>query len=312
MAVQSARTMPWIARWATYLRERYPPVPYAVALTLFCTTTLVVLRAARGREWLPDGYAWAAGSVNVFLLFLQLRVLDEFKDHAEDVRYRPELPVPRGLVTLRQLGRLWLLAVAVQLALAAALGLPSLLALAVVLSYSGLMRAEFFARDWLRARALAYLLSHMMIVPLAALWVAVGESTIVDLAVSRTALAPYLVFGYLNFCVFELGRKIRVPSREVAGVDTYSARWGYRRATLAWAATVWAAAAAGLVTAASLAVAGPFAGVAAPLAAIASAQAVRFVRKPQHVGEGVFASSGALWFIGAQAALIGALAFARA
>ena len=38
------------------------------------------------------------------VFFLQLRIADEFKDFAEDSRFRPYRPVPRGLVTLTELG----------------------------------------------------------------------------------------------------------------------------------------------------------------------------------------------------------------
>jgi 4-hydroxybenzoate polyprenyltransferase len=39
----------------------------------------------------------------LFGLFFQLRVADEHKDNEDDTKYRPERPVPRGLVTLGEL-----------------------------------------------------------------------------------------------------------------------------------------------------------------------------------------------------------------
>ena len=50
----------------------------------------------------------------------------------------------------------------------------------------------------------------------------------------------------------EIGRKIWSPADEIPGVETYSALWGYRRATGAWAAVLAAAAACALRAAGSL------------------------------------------------------------
>ena len=45
---------------------------------------------------------------------LQLRLADEFKDFEEDSRYRPYRPVPRGLVSLRDLAWVWAGCIALQ------------------------------------------------------------------------------------------------------------------------------------------------------------------------------------------------------
>jgi len=42
--------------------------------------------------------------------------------------------------------------------------------------------------------------------------------------------------------LMELGRKIRLPQEEEAGVQTYSALWGWRRALAVWAGVATAAA----------------------------------------------------------------------
>jgi hypothetical protein len=64
---------------------------------------------------------------------------------------RSARPVPRGLVTLRQLGALGIAAGVVQLAPSAAAGPQAIVALLVVWAYAMLMRVECFAPRWLRA-----------------------------------------------------------------------------------------------------------------------------------------------------------------
>ena len=44
----------------------------------------------------------------------------------------------------------------------------------------------------------------------------------------------FLLASFFNGMVIEIGRKIRVPSDEELGVDTYSAVWGYQKAAIAW------------------------------------------------------------------------------
>src|SRR5262249_47280727 len=108
----------------------------------------------------------AVGSFTSLVFFFILRVLDEHKDADDDRRYRPELPVPRGLVSLRELRRGGIVGASVALLMNALLMPVMLLPLLAVAGWATLMTREFFARRWLRAHASAYLLTHMAILPL--------------------------------------------------------------------------------------------------------------------------------------------------
>jgi 4-hydroxybenzoate polyprenyltransferase len=175
------------------------------------------------------------------LFFLQLRIADEFKDFEEDSRYRPYRPVPRGLVSLRELGWVGAAAAAIQFGLALWL-LPALaLLLAGVWLYLVLMSKEFFVADWLKSRPVLYMLSHMVIVPLIDLyatacdwWPALGWPP--------RGLFWFVAVSYFNGLVIELGRKIRAPADEEEGVNTYSALWGPRGAVFVWLAAMLATA----------------------------------------------------------------------
>ena len=91
-----------MTRWVVYQRERFPlaghgPLVAAFSASAVCFSSLVRGRVARRRQPLLVAF------VTSLLFFLQLRIADEFKDYEEDARYRPYRPVPRGLVTLREL-----------------------------------------------------------------------------------------------------------------------------------------------------------------------------------------------------------------
>ena len=202
------------------------------------------------------------------------------------------------------LGRLWLCAAVVQVALAVALGPAPAVLLVAVLLYAGLMRVEFFAPAWLKAHPLAYMGSHMVIVPLVALFVAACAGPLPPLA----AMAPLLALAYLNFSVFELGRKIRAPDEAETGVETYSALWGRRRATLAWLAALWGAAAIGLTAASRAGIAPVYAAAALALALAASAAAAWFLAAARPKGA-VFRAASAAWLLGIHLVFGLALAF---
>ena len=289
-------------RWAAYFRERFPPLQYAAALGVFSFATLAYSTAAAGLPRFPAAYPTAVAFAVTFLAFLQLRIHDEFKDFEDDARYRPERPVPRGLVTLDSLERLGWIAAGVQLVLSATLGAP-LIALAIaILAYSWLMRVEFFARAWLRERAVAYLLSHMLIIPLVTLYVAACAAVV---AIER--LGWYLAFSYFSFCVFEIGRKVWAPDEERPGVETYTALWGRPRAVAAWLGSVYASAGTAIVAAHALHVAVPVAVAAVAIALPATVVGVWFVASLIPIRGAWFRALSALWFLGIHAAIGGAV-----
>ncbi|MFO1448410.1 MAG: UbiA family prenyltransferase [Opitutaceae bacterium] len=172
--------------------------------------------------------------------FLLLRIADEFKDQEED-EVPPYRPVPRGLVRLRELAWIGVGVAAGQLLLALLIGTTLVSLLAVTWVYFGLMSREFFVREWLKARPVVYLFSHMAIMPLVD-WFATGSTGCTREGRCRPGCSGSLPRVFCNGIVIELGRKIRSPGEEEAGVETYSVLWGPRIAVLAWLAAMGATA----------------------------------------------------------------------
>ena len=162
-----------------------------------------------------------------------MRIADEFKDFEEDSRYRPYRAVPRGLVSLRELGVLGVIAAVIQLGLGLALDPSIVLLLAVAWFYLAMMSKEFFVGEWLKRHPVPYLISHMVIIPLvdfyatACDWWPTGQGM-------PHGLGWFVAASYSNGIVIEIGRKIRAPADEEVGVNTYSALWGPRNASLVW------------------------------------------------------------------------------
>ncbi len=219
-------------RWWIYQKERFPLFAHGPLIAAFsaCAVSFSsLLRGAPAPTW--PMFLTAFGVC--LLMFLQLRIADEFKDAEEDARWRPYRPVPRGLVTLGELRWVFIIAALIQLALVMALAPRLWVVLAIAWAYLALMSVEFFCRDWLKKRPVVYLISHMGIMPLvdffgtACEWLPRGSSAPVD-------LGWFLAASFFNGIVIEIGRKLRQPSDEEDGVETYSRLWGKSVAFYVW------------------------------------------------------------------------------
>jgi 4-hydroxybenzoate polyprenyltransferase len=268
-------------RFLLYQRERFPLAVYVPLVAVFTVSAAAYSGALRGADGTPGTGLLLLGTLTALVFFFLLRVLDEHKDAATDRRYRPELPVPRGLISLAELRRLAaaaLLLVLVSNALAAPVLLAACLPAAL---WTALMTREFFVPAWLRGRPALYLVSHMLVLPLidgyttGLDWLAEGETP-------RAGLWLFLLLTLLNGTLLEIGRKLRAPGEEREGVETYTAAWGRRTAPVVWLAVL--AAAALVAVAAAAAVPGAAAQVAGRLGPplllvpVAALPAVRFLR----------------------------------
>lgn len=292
-----------LKRWWTYQQERFPLAahgPLVAALAVSAVGHSALLRGEAGWPgWAPVGTAFGVG----LLFFLLMRVADEHKDAEKDRRYRPDRPVPRGLVTLRALRTLGAAAAGLQLVLTLALA-PALLPLLLLAwTYLGLMTAEFFVPRWLEARPALYLLSHMVILPLVALyltgcdWRAAGAGW-------PGGLAWFLGATFFGGVVVEVGRKVRAPADEQEGVETYTAAWGVGRAVGAWLAAMTLAMACATLAAARVGFAGPALVVMGALLAGSALAAFRFLRRPTPGRARLFEPAAGAWTLG-QYAVVG-------
>ena len=108
--------MSFIKKWYTYQKERFPVLMYGIYIfaIVFSTYSFV--------SWLSlynNSLSILSGQIKwnvvlimfivAFLQFLMVRIIDEFKDYEEDCKYRPYRPVPRGLITLKELRVLFII-----------------------------------------------------------------------------------------------------------------------------------------------------------------------------------------------------------
>jgi 4-hydroxybenzoate polyprenyltransferase len=239
MNEQSEQSLPLLKRLWIYQGERIPLFKTAILLAAFSAASVNVsaLLAARA---LPGWPAYAAAFIVSLVIFMQLRACDEYKDGPEDQLYRPERPIPRGLVSLRLILGIGGALVPVALVVAWAYHAPLIVLLLVVWLWLGLMTAEFGVPEWLKSRPVLYLCSHMAIMPLLDLFVT-GVEWLPAEGVPAPALVLFLLLSFANGCVIEIGRKIWAPQNERKGVETYSGLWGVNRSVTIWMTVTGAA-----------------------------------------------------------------------
>jgi 4-hydroxybenzoate polyprenyltransferase len=235
---------PAIGPW---LRERFP-ARNAVFFVVFYVTALLVSRSAAttGAVWL--GWRDLPGFAALWSFFLTLRIADEHKDFAVDAVAHPGRVLQRGLVTLGQLRVLGAVALAIQVAVSlledgGAVG-PVTRTWLVVMAWSALMTREFFAREWLRRRLLVYATSHMLVMPLAALWVATMAA---PRAAGSVTVWAFAALSFLAGLAFEIARKMRAPELEHPLADSYTQTLGIPAASVLLFTVVVAASGAALV-----------------------------------------------------------------
>lgn len=267
-----------ITKWWTYQRERFPVFGHGPLILAFSLSAVTYSRLLRGELTLPEWPRWAVAFITAFLFFLQLRIADEFKDLDEDTRWRPYRPVPRGLIKLRELFWVFVIAAVIQLALAIALYWPLVVILGIAWLYLAGMSKEFFIREWITRRPITYLWSHMLIMPLIDLYATSCDWLVEGADKPPTSLAWFLVVSFFNGVLIELGRKIRAPEAEEQGVRTYTVLWGIPRATIAWAGVLTANLVAALLAAYQVGAAVPVACALAIPYLLAFAAAVLFMR----------------------------------
>lgn len=234
-----------------YLLERFPPVAYGLLVGLFVGSAFVLA----GKS--PIEPTAAKAGLVVLLVFFHLRIMDEHKDGEADALAYPDRLLSRGVVTLPLLARLGVGAIALECAVAWWISIEAWWAWLACLVFTLLMRVEFGVGRWLNRHLVIYAITHNPIVGLLAafLWVVAGGEW-------TTQAALYVAVVSLGSLAFEVGRKVRMPTEEIEGVESYSTALGKAGADrlllgIRWAVAVgigWMAVDVGSVWVAAMAV----------------------------------------------------------
>lgn len=210
-------------KWATYQKERFPVAVYGlyifcIVFAIFCYTSTVFDNVKNSSfTLLIPMFIFA------FLQFLMVRIVDEFKDFEEDSKYRPYRPVPRGLVTLKELKVLFVICVLIQIIIAVLFNKENMLLLLVFWLFFALFCKDFFIKKFLDNHIILTVVVDELLVAFLGLYLAsfVGEI--------NSLVIYILLVVYLVSWVVEIARKVRCKEDEEEGVKTYTAVLGIGR-----------------------------------------------------------------------------------
>lgn len=237
---------------------------------------------------------YIAAVVTTLFWFMLMRIADEHKDFEEDARYRPCRPVPRGLVTLRELRGIGAALILIQIALSIWVDWRLLGTLALVYIWFTLMSLEFGIPKWLKARPALYLASHMVILPLIDLY-ATSIEWLPRGGVFSFGILLYMVSGFCDGTVVEVGRKLRAKENEEYGVDTYTQMWGPKRAMAVWMFCMTISMATTVLAGFQVRVGGIILAVLAPLYIFAAFASHKFAKNPTAKNAKVFEIFPGIW-----------------
>lgn len=221
-----------IRRLWLYQKERFPLGQTAILVGFFTAATLCVSAQLASRA-LPSAWTFIAIWIAVLIIFFQMRACDEYKDLETDSLFRPERPIPRGLISLRTIITLAAAVALIAIAVTITVSIQLLLPLAFVWIWLFVMTKEFWMPEWLISKPFLYLISHMAIMPIIDLYISAAEWMQHGLKPPH-GLWVFLVLSFLNGCVLEFGRKIWAPENERDGVESYSRLLGPAKAVCIW------------------------------------------------------------------------------
>ena len=219
---QAAPRRPWLMRIGRFVAERYPPVPQMVLVGLLVLTGVTMAQTM----WAPAAISGTVptGQVDITRLVLtliggalfifHLRLFDDVKDADTDRVIAPTRPIPRGLVSERDVDLLAVMLLGAEAGIFALVGSHALAVWAIAAGYTLLMRVEFFVGSWLDRHVLTYAISHMVVLGMVLAALMAAGIDVLDLPttshmqlIASRDIALVCVAAVLLGIGFELGRK---------------------------------------------------------------------------------------------------------
>lgn len=226
--------MNFFKKWYTYQKERFPVLAFgsyvfAIAFATYCFSN------SEFNKVYPLGTSFFDWKIilTMFVLgllqFLMVRIIDEFKDYEEDCKYRPYRPVPRGLISLKELKVLFIICAILQIAITAIVNRYALKFLVLLWIVFYLMTKGFFIKKVLDKHILLEVTFDEIMMPILVVFLSKFPNGRIFLT-NRYFL--FLFMTYVVSWIIEIARKVRCKEDEEEGVRTYTAVFGIIKAML--------------------------------------------------------------------------------
>ena len=214
-----------IQAWRQFTTERFEPASHLSMIGIFLLAHILV---ARSSELLVTTILNDLTLLlGVLAFYFKLRLYDEVKDYELDVVINKTRPLPRGLLTHKDMYRGMLVCILVEIISFSFQGKNALLSISIAIFYSFLMYKEFFIAEKIRPYLTTYALIHTIVTTLLSFAI---FSFLTDKSFFQVIFIPNFFFfaisNWMIFNIFEFGRKTYATSEERPNVDTYSSLFG--------------------------------------------------------------------------------------
>lgn len=194
-------------RWIDYLKERFPFGNYIIVSALLAGAALTTTVS---ESWnYEHTQTLLLVTIGLFLLFVQIRAMDEIKDFDTDSQAHPERPLPRGLLQLAEVKRfvqiLNVVLVVYALLLFGWLSTTTALIMFALIAFVNLMYKEFFVGEWLSDHPILYAVSHQATLFLMAFFAISALEPHNAFSGSAWAVGAVFIGAFLTY---EIGRKL--------------------------------------------------------------------------------------------------------
>lgn len=217
--------MKFFKKWYTYQKERFPILAFGSYILAIVIGVFSYINYFVEVESHINYILILPMFIVAFLLFLMVRIVDEFKDYEEDCKYRAYRPVPRGLVSLKELKILFVICAILQAVITAFVNPVGIIYLIAVWILFAIMTKGFFIKKFLDKHILAEVLFDELMLPVLMLYL----SSFIQI-IKLEHLWKLLLVGYIISWIVEIARKVRCKEDEENGVRTYTAVFGIKKA----------------------------------------------------------------------------------
>jgi len=208
-----------------YTKERFPLIP------LFLYSLLTVTAIGTLFEKKPQFRIVLVLSFIYLGFWFHLRVLDEFKDYKFDLKYHPDRPIAKGIISLKEVKYADILTAALMIFLSFIITRNVIFVLFLIsFGYTFLMFKEFFVENFSDRKTTLYIIAHEVVfLPLLLFFYSVFNGFLwLPLTISSTT---HFLYVLAPITLIEIGRKIKHRTG-IAGKktsDTYAFRWGQEK-----------------------------------------------------------------------------------
>ena len=247
--------MNFLKKWYTYQKERFPVLIYglyvfAIAFAVFCYCNhyfsieyirifnntenyLIGASAPYNKEWI----LLLPMFIVALLQFLMVRIVDEFKDYEEDCKFRAYRPVPRGLISLKELKILFIICAILQIIITYFVSPIAILYLIILWIFFAIMSNGFFVKKFIEKHILVEVALDELMMPVLTLYLSRFVRFINPIHsfysyIDIKNIWRLLLMSYIISCIVEIARKVRCREDEEVGVKTYTAVFGIKKAIL--------------------------------------------------------------------------------